>query len=81
MSAVNPLIGATLNPPALSSNWSSTAKFVGALVIMVIVLKLVQAQSPRLTWPYIVLVLAGIAVYQREGVTEFLQSLTSQIGG
>lgn len=61
--------------PIVSLN--SPARFVVAIVIAVLVLKVVQQRAPQLTWPYVGLVLLGAAVYQREGVTMFLTSLTS----
>lgn len=62
----------TLNP---------TARFVVALIVAVVVLKIVQAQQPRLAWPYVGVVLLGMAIYQREGVMLFLQTLTAQLQG
>ncbi len=65
--------------PILSLN--SPARFVIAVIIAVLVLKVVQQQAPRLVWPYVGLVLLGAAVYQREGLTLFLASLASSLRG
>ncbi len=65
--------------PILSLN--SAARFVVAVVIAVLVLKVVQQQAPRLVWPYVGLVLLGVAIYNREGLTNFLASLTSGLQG
>ncbi len=62
----------TLNP---------TARFVAALVISIVVLKVIQSQQPRLAWAYVGVVLLGMAIWQREGVTLFLQTLTAQLQG
>ncbi len=65
--------------PILSLN--SPARFVVAVIIAVLVLKVVQQQTPRLVWPYVGLVLLGVAIYNREGLTNFLASLSSGLQG
>lgn len=68
----------TIEPPLALSH---AARFALALIVMVLILKLIQQNAPRLVWPYVGIVLLGVAVYQREGVMQFLTTITQQIGG
>lgn len=58
---------------------TDTVKFVIALIVALIVLKAIEAQAPKWAGAYVVVILLGMVLVQRQGVTAFLSGLTSRL--